>query len=148
MGASGWDYVVPFEPDPQSALTALCEATFAAGVYWWPYDDRPRPGTIEELLADEWVAEGGTSSIIDCPRIRLGVPEDDAGWLNWHIRGTVIPLSDAELERAVGTTRPTAAHREPLEAQADRARWTGRCTILYGADGQPENWYFWGHSGD
>ena len=43
MGASGWDYFVPYQPDIQAALAALRYQTFESGHYW-------KRGTKQELI--------------------------------------------------------------------------------------------------
>ena len=36
MGASGWNYFVAYQPDPQAALDDLRRQVFEAGDYWLP----------------------------------------------------------------------------------------------------------------
>lgn len=156
MGASGWQYTVPYESDLQVALDRLREETFRRGDYLWqwegewvdPEEARPRPATMADLLADESVEEEGTHSIIDCPRVVHGPPATDAEWSSSEYFGAVVPVTGAELVAAVGTDRPTAQQLEALEEQIACARWVGRCAALYSDSGSPEQLAFWGYSGD
>ena len=40
MGASGWDYYVPYQSDLQAALDELRQRVLDSGDYWWavPYE--------------------------------------------------------------------------------------------------------------
>jgi hypothetical protein len=145
MGASGWQYYVPYQPDLQAALTELRNHTFATGDYWWavPYEfdksaaDFPnRPATERELWSDEAVQESGTHSILDVRKIAT-TPSF----------GVVVPVTPAEALAAAGTTTPTREHVEKLDALAEE-RWVGRCAVLHDAAGHPTELYFWGASGD
>lgn len=103
---------------------------------------------MAELLADEAVESEGTHSIIDCPRVVPRPPTTEAEWSSSEFFGSVVPVTDAELVAAVGTARPTAQHLSALDERIDRARWVGRCTVLYSESGEPQQLAFWGHSGD
>lgn len=156
MGASGWQYTVPYESDLQAALDRLRDETFQGGDYLWlwegdwvePGEERPRPATMAELLADDDVAEEGTHSIIDCPRIVDRVPATDAEWSSADYFGAIVPVTRDELIAAVGTDRPLAQHLDALDEKVACARWVGRCTILYSSAGSPDQLAFWGYSGD
>ncbi|PWU50199.1 hypothetical protein DLE60_23765 [Micromonospora globispora] len=39
MGASGWSYTVPYQPDLNAALHELRERVFAEGRYYWAVGD-------------------------------------------------------------------------------------------------------------
>jgi hypothetical protein len=71
MGASQWDYYVPYEPDLGAALRRLQARVFTERDYWWPYQDdteamlRPCPSNGAGLWSDEYVQECGTHSILD-----------------------------------------------------------------------------------
>jgi len=155
VGASGWQYTVPYESDLQAALDRLRVDTFARGEYLWlgngdwmdPGERTPRPASMAELLADETVQTEGTHSIIDCPRIVHAVPASDLAWSSAEYYGAVVPVTSAELVAAVGTDRPTAGHLDLLDEQIDCARWVGRCTVLYSESGAPDQLAFWGCSG-
>jgi hypothetical protein len=156
MGASGWQYTTPYDADLQAALDRLRAETFHRGEYFWlwegewvdPGEERPRPATMAELLADEAVATEGTHSIIDCPRIVHGVPATDLDWSSSAYFGAVVPVTRDELVAAVGTDRPTAQHLDTMDERVACARWVGRCTVLYSDSGTAEQLAFWGYSGD
>ncbi|WP_446218961.1 hypothetical protein [Micromonospora sp. IBHARD004] len=147
MGASSWSYFVPYQPDLNAALEALCEKVFTSGDYWWArgeigrsagsYDNRP--ATMADLFADEWVQESGTHSILDMHHVLADGEEPDYG--------TVQPVTRAETLHYAGTEVLTRDHVSAIDDLA-RQRWFGRCAILHGADGSPEEIYFWGYSGD
>jgi hypothetical protein len=148
VGASGWDYYVPYQPDLQKALEELSRRVFDEGDYWWavPYEygksaaDFPnRPRTEEELWAAEIVQESGTHSILDMSHVLVGREKPDFG--------TVQPVTEAEAVERVGVAKLTRAHVGALKPLAEQ-RWFGRCAVLHDADGEPAEIYFWGFSGD
>lgn len=147
MGASGWSYFVAYQPDLNAALQTLQHKVFADGDYWWArgelgnpasaYDNRPT--AIDDLFDDEWVQEAGTHSILDMHRVLADGEEPDYG--------TIEPVTSAEALQYAGTERFTRDHISAIDHLATR-RWFGRCAILHDAQGQPEEIYFWGFSGD
>ncbi|MFF4445847.1 hypothetical protein [Streptomyces sp. NPDC001502] len=146
MGASGWEYYVPYQEDLGAALDALRQRVFEGQDYYWdPWDEDEagevgeRPSTIDRLWEDEQVQEEGTHSILDMHRMVR--PGESPG------HGTVQPVQPAEAYRLTGTGRPTRAHVQLMEPLADR-RWVGRCAVLHDAHGRPEEILFWGFSGD
>jgi hypothetical protein len=155
MGASGWEYVVPYQQDLSAALDALRWQVFAAGDYVTPGSygevfDLPEPSGVQDLTEDEqyweFMGTSGTHSIID---IQSVVPADFDG----DDFGTIRPLSDAECAALFGTARPSRADYETL-AGSERlhdyvtgGRWTGRATVLWVGRALAEI-VFWGYSGD
>jgi hypothetical protein len=147
VGASGWSYFVPYQPDLNAALEALRHKVFTDGDYWWArggfgkpasaYDNRPT--TLDELYGDEWVQESGTHSILDMFRVLADGEAPDYG--------TVAPVTREEAELHAGTAVLTREHVDAIDYLAER-RWFGRCAVLHDADGQPSEIYFWGFSGD
>jgi hypothetical protein len=158
VGASGWDYLVPYQPDAEAAFRQLQEQVLESGEFLWREEYYgPRPTTRWQLAAikdrvEFW--EEGTHSILDMDRI---VPADDED----H-DGTVRPLAPDEVQHYFGTDRPTEADfdrayrytpgTDILEWSrhslfADLRRWSGRYTILYDG-GQPQQIIFFGCSGD
>lgn len=118
MGASGWEYVVPYQPDLGAALEALRHHVFASGEYHKPggdvfgFGDLPAPASVEDLFEQEqyweFLATSGTHSIID---VRNVVPADDfAG----EELGTIRPLSDAECVQLFGAAQPRRTDYERL----------------------------------
>lgn len=154
MGASGWSYTVPWQPDPGVALRELHERVFADGDYWWaeggywvsnddvPAEKRaavPPPATLTELIHAEAVAYDGTHSILDVGRMLRPGEEPE------HC--TVELVTAEEARKMTGTDRPTREHLDALDDLV-RGRWMGRCVVLHDAEGDPAELHFWGYSGD
>ena len=59
MGASGWDYYVPFQVDMAAALRDLRARVFEQGEFEWHGEGQPErdvmPATLEQLWQDESV---------------------------------------------------------------------------------------------
>ncbi len=110
MGASEWDYYVPYQEDLDAALQELRREVFEAGDYYWVNGDKwlakdstePLPRSLDELWDDELVQEAGTHSILDIVRV-LG-PDDTPDYQ------TVEPVTDAEARELLGTEVLTRAH--------------------------------------
>jgi hypothetical protein len=165
MGASGWQYVVAYEPDINKALQTLRQREFKAGRYFKrleflslvieqgtltaeqgaqlkpTLDDLrtwPMPRTIAEL--QEQNVEDGTHSILDIELI-TDVPDF----------GTASPLTPEQLLEVFGTPRPSL-ERVIEKAKAGelahfRGRWQGLYVIAY-ANGLPSDIFFCGSTGD
>lgn len=156
MGASGWEYVVPYQQDLGAALDELRREVFASGDYLKPsfYGDRfadlPEPESVDDFVKQEqyweFMGTSGTHSIID---ILTVVSVDFKG----EEYGTVRPLSDNEYVELFGVAQPSHAEyaqvagSEPLDDYITGGRWTGRAAVLW-ADGTPAEIVFWGYSGD
>ena len=155
MGASGWEYVVPYQHDLGAALGALRRAVFASGDYIKPhlvdaaFGDLPGPGSVDDLMQEqygEFMGTCGTHSIID---VRVVVPADYTG----EEFGAIRPLSPVECIELFGRTQPGHADftalsdSERLHDFVTGGRWTGRAVVLW-ADGMPAEIAFWGYSGD
>jgi hypothetical protein len=152
MGASHWEYYVPFQPDLDAALQALKARALANGEYWWLFDEwydgspdlrLPRPKTLAEydaaLEVNENLQSEGTHSILDMERV-IGPGEDAEP-------GTVEPVSPDEARDLTGRERLTRADVPVIQDLADE-RWFGRCAVLHDECGEPSEIYFWGFSGD
>ncbi|MFB7168032.1 hypothetical protein [Streptomyces sp. NPDC056242] len=147
MGASSWNYSVPYQEDLDAALQTLRREVFQAGEYYWvkgadwrPVEERePRPPALEQLWQDELVQQAGTHSILDVFQV-LG-PDDTPDY------NTVEPVTAAEARELLGTDKLTRAHIEDFGV-FPRSRWVGRCAVLHDDQGAPHEIYFWGHSGD
>jgi hypothetical protein len=152
MGASGWQYVVPYQQDLGAALDTLRREVFARGDYIKPSDvfGLPEPASVDDLAEQEqyweFMGTSGTHSIID---ILTAVPVDSAG----QGLATVRPLSAAECVELFGTEQPSSDDYLPLVDSprlyeyVTGGRGTGRTTVLW-ADGAPAELAFWGYSGD
>jgi hypothetical protein len=154
VGASGWDYRVPFVGSVEEAFDEVRKQVLVSGDYIWPWDDlepddedddesAPRPSTLDALRAAKEIEEfweEGTHSILDMERVGA----DDQF-------GVVRPLSATELSDVFGTQEPAAVDLERVgeERLLDLLgeRWTGRSLVLH-KDGKPDEVYFWGYSGD
>jgi hypothetical protein len=149
MGASQWDYYVPYQQDLNVALQQLRREVFEAGEYYWvngadwrPEEERePRPQTLEELWEVELVHEAGTHSILD---VFLVLDPDDTPD---YYANLVEAVTAEEALELLGTAKPTRAHVKDFDV-FPRERWVGRCAVLHDDEGKPQEIYFWGHSGD
>lgn len=166
MGASDWNYRVPYLGGVEAALAGAQEQVLASGDYLWPwegwaeygYDGEivPRPSSLADLTAAKEIDgfwEAGTHSILDVDRV-IGDGDDTDGDDD-DLVGAVRPLSPAELRQVFGTAQPSRADFDrvyqpgpegPLEPLLG-PRWTGRSVAIY-EDGIPVEVYFWGYSGD
>ena len=152
MGASGWEYVVPYEADLQAALDGLRRQIFAAGEYISPVTwGLSVPESLDALCDTErdyysqFLGENGTHSIIDVAKV---VPYD-AGKQEF---GTICAFTNEEYEDLFDTDQPTYAdyervHEGPVWDEYVAGRWTGRAIVLW-EDGTPSEIVFWGYSGD
>ncbi|MGW5419953.1 hypothetical protein [Streptomyces sp. NPDC003943] len=149
MGASGWDYSVPYQEDLVGAFQALRRKVFEERDYYWgpgaevdwlPAGERlPWPETEEELWEHELVQEEGTHSILDIFKV-IGPDEEPD-------HGTVKQVTEEEALSVLGRRRLTRAD-VPRFGEFDQWRWYGRCAVLHDDHGRPEEIYFWGFSGD
>lgn len=170
MGASGWSYFVPYEPDIAQALGKLRESVFRSGTFYTPMFTR-KSKTIAELLKRN--GESGTHSILDVDRVLqtpLPVPV-----LKWHfdivsktgspppeaefhqrmlaetkLMGAVAPFSDEQLNHAFGTNRPTrnTVDQKWFGLLDFIPRGCGAFVIVYDAANNPSEIFFTGKTGD
>lgn len=144
MGASGWSYWTDYQDDIEGAFFALREQIYAAGDYLGPggrapfgkgKHPRPRPASIEDLVESQ--EEEGTHSVLDVAT--FGAP-----------RGATMRLAtDAELERTLGTSKPSREQVKRQEAALFSLvqRWNGICVVTW-KDDAPDGLFFCGFSGD
>lgn len=150
MGASEWEYVVPFQADLQAALDDLRRQVFAAGEYVSPVTwGLAAPESVEALAQQErywqFMGENGTHSIIDVLKV---VPYD----MGEQDFATVCAFTDDEYEDYFGSAHPTRAdwdrfRADPVFGEYVAERGTGRAMVLW-ADDAPSEIAFWGYSGD
>jgi hypothetical protein len=113
VGASGWDYRVPYAGSVEQTLITVQEQDLAGGDYIWPWEDidpdefdgeiLARPQSLAELNTakeTEEFWEEGTHSILDIDRI-IANGTDEVG--------AIRPLESAELTQVFGTENPSAA---------------------------------------
>jgi hypothetical protein len=109
MGASGWDYRVPYQPDAEAAFTHLQDQVLESGEFLWREEYYgPRPTTRWQLAAikdREEFWEEGTHSILDMDRIVAAHDEDHDG--------TLRPLTP---DKVRSTLAPTARRRRTSTA--------------------------------
>ncbi|WP_327696676.1 hypothetical protein [Streptomyces sp. NBC_00459] len=157
MGASGWDYVTPFDGSVERALERLHEQVFQED-----HGDDDAYKTLEDLYADEELGEEGTHSILDIERVvhTTKPPSGDRA----EDFGTLRPLAPDRTAHHFGTGRPTP---EQFQARLDEGygaiggqtdpkghlidecqmRWTGLYVVLYTGD-EPTHLGIFGCSGD
>lgn len=144
MGASAWEYRVPYTDDLPAALDALKRHAFATGDYLWDTKDLPVPEPLEALYTDPDPAiwEEGLHSILDM----WGVVPASTDPSSEAAFGMVRPVTAAELS-GLGLTHPTAADLPALRALAT-GHSQGRCAVLHDAQGAPAELFIFGRSGD
>ena len=143
MGASEWNYRVPYQEDLTAALRELRQKAFAEGDYLWEGKELPRPASLAELEADPDPAiwEEGLHSILDV----FDVVDGDTPAGSLEAFGAIRPVTEAELA-PLGIGKPTAADLAALHTLMTRGG--GRCAVLHDADGRPVELYFFGATGD
>ncbi|WP_406424125.1 hypothetical protein OH809_03460 [Streptomyces sp. NBC_00873] len=157
MGASGWDYVTPYDGDVAAALAAL-----QARVFQEEYGDGAHFRSLEDLYQDEeFMGTEGTHTILDIDTV---VPTDDPPRPSRATDyGTLRPLAPSRVVYHFGTDRPSVEQYEELVAAANEApsheehersllgecqmRWTGYYVVLH-SDGRPTHLGIFGFSGD
>lgn len=107
--AHPWLYLVPYQADVSVTLQQLRQQEFEAGRWFDGADEPPEADSIEDAL--DMMLEVGTRSILDM----VGVSER-------RRVAHVAPVSDEQLTRVFGTTRPT---REQVEQRSGLSRGGG-----------------------
>jgi hypothetical protein len=163
MGASGWDYFVPYQQSIESALDELREQVFRSGKFFLRpqmeinpdnFENAPeeirdqlpariereksfsQPTTLKALI--DWNGEEGTHSIIDIERI-TPIPAF----------GSASPFSTNQLIEMFGTDKPERSMIEQRKSEITgmRKRWEASYIIVY-KNGKPNEIFFSGFSGD
>jgi hypothetical protein len=176
MGASGWNYFVPYQKDINKALQELREAEFEALTEEDMEPHRWKKITFEEVLQEyPNVTEDQRESLFEEYQRIQALPEPDSieTWLASQDEagtGSILdikaisatsdfaaaaPLTPQQLETFFGTDTPT---HEMVEAksfelarylQKDVGRyWCQGTYIVVYKDGQPWELFFTGYSGD
>lgn len=169
MGASGWAYFVPYQPDINRALQELREAVFKSGAYYTEatFLDMIDEDAVEKHVPPEFFQQfkvalqslrsksqplrpqtitellemNGESGTHSIIDISDISPTPDFGM--------AAPLSHQQLIDLFGTDHPT---RNMVEQRSDdlqslRSRWEATYIVIY-ADGLPSEIFFTGYSGD
>lgn len=139
MGATGWSYVTPYDPDADEALQALRDDVFARGDYGaWTgrWRNLAHPRVLRAALANpllllflalglpllaltalaQWLARGGRGPRSIDEALRDAAESGTHSILDiTHTAdipefGAAVPLSKAAHLRLFGTTTPTAEH--------------------------------------
>lgn len=166
MGASGWNYFVPYQADINTALQDLRQTNFSNGEYYKPHqrllesipkliEQHPNlkehfesnleeieqksklpENTIEQLMQKN--AESGTHSIIDIITISETTDLNQSG-----------KIRDEDLMKLFDTVQPS---KSQVESKADRlqtfrGRWLCTYVIFYNNQ-EPSEIFFTGYSGD
>jgi hypothetical protein len=165
MGASGWQYFTRYRPDPEDALQELRNRVFdnreflrapvapwvgahgltfamrmaigvARFIFWLQRRRLARARSIEEAL--NLAGENGTHSILDVERTAKarGI-------------GVAAPAPGRWLQEIYGTQEPTRELVERHTGELDERLERGEAVyVLVYRDGEPDEIYFEGHSGD
>jgi hypothetical protein len=162
MGASGWDYIEPFDTDLATTLANLRRRVFDEGAFVW-YDAIPRPARIADLdaLFDEIgeMSEDLSGSPFDAADPRSITMIDLAACGTHSIldvrtvgpRGDVQVMPEVRVVELFGSAQPS---RADFERVADRVfdeiedSWNGLCVVLHDETGTRTEVAFWGISGD
>ena len=132
MGGWPYQYVVPYQEDPQAALDGLRKDVFERGEY---YGSEARPRTIKEALRRS--GDSGTRSILDIERIT----KDPA------LR-CAAPLTNDEMARYFGGQTPTIKMVQDCEdLWQDLERGMARSVLIY-EGAAPKEIVFIGYSFD
>jgi hypothetical protein len=147
MGASGWEYVTPYEGSVEKSLEALHQRVFEE-----LYGGDDTYGGLDDLWADEeFMGEEGTHSVLDIQRVVHSTAALSPR--NVEDYGTLRPLAHDRVVHHFGTGRPTPARFSELPERTlfDECdmRWTGVYVLLYaGAQPEPTHLGVFGYSGD
>jgi hypothetical protein len=156
MGASGWNYVTEYEGDVRASLKAL-----QARVFQEEYGDDEDYASLEDLYADEYMAEEGTHTVLDITRV-VATDASPEQYVPADHR-TLRPLARDRVVYHFGTDRPTVEQYQELVTAAYgartheelertlfaecRVRWTGYYVVLYSED-RATHLAVFGFSGD
>lgn len=177
MGASGWNYNTPYDPDPEVALQRLREETFAARDYLPPGGILRFPSgilsglpwklrltilvvqTIGVAMATiHWIARGcrqprSIDELLEwCAENGTHSILDITHTADIPEFGAATPLSKYRLLKYFGTMAPTRKQVDAATHEADIGenirRWEAVYFAVYDEDGTPEEYVFIGSSGD
>lgn len=171
MGASGWSYRTPYDPDIKAALRRLQDEVFERGEYYkpweeiWRYHDSilAKPPGQREKHERQYIKWSRTFRMPDRNYEPTSIQEllrynaesgthsilDIDGIAEGPTFGAAAPVPDEDLLRVFGTTQPTAEDVEAVDFDfgEDLERWQAVYFVIY-QDGQPSEIRFDGCSGD
>jgi len=171
MGASGWSYKTPYNPDIEAALQRLQQEVFERGDYYkpweeiWRYHDSILAKPLDQLAVHErqYIKWSRTYRMPDRNYVPASIQEllrnnaesgthsilDIFGIADEPTFGAATPVPDEELRRVFGTTQPTVEDVESVLSDfgENLERWQAVYFIVY-KDGQPYEIHFEGCSGD
>jgi len=174
MGASGWEYYVPYEADTNAALEKLRQQVFNSGEYYKAEYGDWRNMTEKDAIAslyDEMEPEISEIVVDDWRAIKqLAEPTDPNSLLEWNREsgthsvidiyrgisdqpdfGTVCPLTSEQLLSFFDTTKPThemvAKWLNENGLTLVRRRGQGLYLTIYENE-KPTEYLFTGFSGD
>jgi hypothetical protein len=169
MGASGWVYFVPYQPDINKALQELREAVFKSGAYYTQAafvasideDEIAKhipseyaelfKATLQKLRSEPQPPKPNSIAELLEMNGESGTHSiiDINGISSTPDFGMAAPLSQQQLRKFFGTEKPTRSivEQHADEIQSLRRRWEATYIIIY-RDGSPGEIFFTGFSGD
>ncbi|WP_034261505.1 hypothetical protein [Actinospica robiniae] len=176
MGASGWEYSVPYQDDIAAALERLRVETYERGGYYKAEPDPSLqlsedefkatlkldddPDGIQNFLLEEWHKAKKRPAAVDADTLLASQPDsgthsiiDICDGLSEHpCLFTASPLTAEQHLEIFGTDRPSRPAVLEWISKHDighiRARWEAAYVVSYSAAGSPERIHFVGFSGD
>ena len=153
MGASGWEYIEPFDTDLATTLANLRQRVFEEDDYFW-HDSLPKPATLAELDTMD-MFEGEPD--FDDPEFQILIEMRFAGThsvldaLSVGSGGDISIMTPARVAALVGSPQPSRAEfdRVPEARKVEALRGgLGACVPLHDESGAMTEVAFWGISGD
>src|SRR5262245_46452864 len=171
MGASGWSYKTPYNPDIEAALQRLQREVFERGDYYkpweeiWRYHDSILAKALDQLEDHErqYLKRLRPHRLPDRNYVPSSIEKllrnnaesgthsilDISSTADEPTFGAATPVPDEDLLRVFGTTQPTVGDVESVifDFGENLERWQAVYFIVY-KDGQPYEIHFEGCSGD
>jgi hypothetical protein len=178
MGASGWHYTTPYDPDPEAALQRLRAEVFESGDYLLPGEVLRVPGEVlaglplrfrlalalvraigAAVRAYHWVTRGGRRPRTIEELLEMAGESgthsilDIAHTADIPEFGAATPLTKHRHLQLFGTTTPTRAQVEAAQAapagpDEGIRRWEAVYFVVHDEAGSPLEYVFVGCSGD
>lgn len=176
MGASDWDYTVPYRDDIAGALKQLRDEIYERGEYYKQEPDPTLrmtedefkatlnldndPDGIQAFLLDEWRKAKNRPAPVDADTLIGAQPDSGTHSIIDIYEGlsetpdlfTASPLTAEQLLEYFGTESPTTPQALEWMSIFDigsiRSRWEAAYLVSYSPAGIPEQIHFKGYSGD